>query len=280
MDNFKKDDLTKFLIDKDFRNNFRLLKEQIIKLRELGRDSLDPEGKDRKKKIYIKDSEIINYIYRYIIDKNSLFYKSIYKRIKAEKEEEKQLHPDGMYSKLIQMLDDNNKDGKRRREFSIYSRKNREYSEDKQNPSAANSKKLFKKKKAQKNQDLDFISQDEKKLLLLGEINLTNEIRYQISIANDKESKEKFKTLLNKIESLRHLSGDEYVKSLKQNFTMFKDEAEEILKAKEIEERLNGFIDDLNYQRNNLKDKHKYITSLMYIKDNKFLSYFENEVSE
>ena len=85
---------------------------------------------------------------------------------------------------------------------------------------------------------------------------------------------------MNKIESLRRLSGDEYVKSLKQNFSMFKDEADEILKAKEIEERLNGFINDLNYQRNNLKDKHKYIMSLMYIKDNKFLSYFEKEASE
>ena len=127
---------------------------------------------------------------------------------------------------------------------------------------------------------MEYISQDEKKLLILGEINLTNEIRYQISISNDKESKEKFKNLLNKIESLRRLSGDEYVKSLKQNFSMFKDEADEILKAKEIEERLNGFINDLNYQRNNLKDKHKYIMSSMFIKDNKFLSYFEKEASE
>ena len=279
MDNFKKDDLTKFLIDKDFRNNFRLLKEQIIKLRELGRDSLDPEGKDKRKKIYIRDSEIINYIYRYIKDENSLFYKSIYKRIKTEKEEEKHLNPDGIYTKLSQMLKENNKDGKKRREFSIYSKRGREFSEDKPLPSRINSKQLNnKKKKTQK--DLEFISQDEKKLLILGEINLTNEIRYQISIASDKESKEKFKNLLNKIESLRNLTGDEYVKSLKKKFSMFKDEAEEILKAKEIEERLNGFIDDLNYQRNNLKDKHKYIMSLMYIKDNKFLSYFENEVSE
>jgi Spy/CpxP family protein refolding chaperone len=53
---------------------------------------------------------------------------------------------------------------------------------------------------------LEFISYDEKKKLILGEINLTNEIRYQISIANDKESKEKFKKLLNKIEALRNLS--------------------------------------------------------------------------
>ena len=277
IENFKKEDLIKLLIDKDFRNSFRLLKEQIIKLRELDRDALDPEGKDKKKKIYIKDSEMINYIYRYIKDKTSLFYKSIYKRIKKEQEEERQLHREGNYDKLVEMLRQSAKEEKKKRNFSLYSQRRRDYSED--SPTRRqNSKKFKKKKKIIK--DLEFISQDEKKLLLLGEINLTNEIRYQISISNDRESKEKFKNLLNKIESLRNLTGDEYVKSLKKNFTMFKDEADEILKAKEIEERLNGFIDDLNYQRNNLKDKHKFIMSSMFIKDNKFLSYFENELSE
>ena len=278
IENFKKDDLTKFLIEKDFRNTFRLLKEQIIKLRELVRDSLDPEGKDKKKKIYIRDSEMINYIYRYIKDKNSLFYKSIYKRIKTEKEEEENnLNSGGNYLKIVDMLSKSYREGKKKKEFSIYAKRSRDYSEDKPHPRPS-PKKVFKKKKTHR--DLEVISQDEKKLLILGEINLTNEIRYQISIANDKESKEKFKNLLNKIESLRLLSGDEYVKSLKENFTMFKEEAEEILKAKEIEERLNGFIDDLNYQRNNLKDKHRYIMSLMNIKDNKFLSSFENDVSD
>ena len=277
IDNFKKEDLIKFLIDKDFRNNFRLLKEQIIKLRELDRDALDPEGKDKKKKIYIKDTEMINYIYRYIKDKNSLFYKSIYKRIKKEQEEKRQLNREGNYDKLVEMLKQSTKEEKKKRNFSLYSQRRREYSED--SPTRSSNSKKFKKKKGV-TKDLEFISQDEKKLLLLGEINLTNEIRYQISISNDRESKEKFKNLLNKIESLRSLTGDEYVKSLKKNFLMFKDEADEILKAKEIEERLNGFIDDLNYQRNNLKDKHKFIMSSMFIKDNKFLSSFENELSE
>ena len=248
IERFKKEDLIKFLIDKVFRNNFRLLKEQIIKLRELVRDSLDPEGKDKKKKIYIKDLEIINYIYRYKME--------------------------GNYNKLIEMLKNSYVEGRKKNNFSLFSQRKREYSEDK--TKNKNTTKKFKKRKAHK--DLEYISQDEKKLLLLNEINLTNEIRYQISISNDKESKEKFKNLLNKIESLRKLSGDEYVKSLKENFLMFKDEAEEILNAKDIEERLNGFIDDLNFQRNNLKDKHRYIMSSMLIKDNKFLSIFDNEV--
>ena len=278
MDDFKKDDLIKYLVDKDFRNTFRQLKEQTVKLRELVRDSLDPEGKDKKKRIYIRDIEMINYIYRYTQDKNSLFYKTIYKRIKKEREEGERLDSSSNYYKLFRSLKESEKGGKKRREFSIYAKRSRDFSEDKYHHSRSGSKKFVKKKRVQR--DLEFISQDEKKLLILNEINLTNEIRYQISISNDKESKEKFKNLLNKIESLRRLSGDEYVKSLKQNFSMFKDEADEILKAKEIEERLNGFINDLNYQRNNLKDKHKYIMASMYIKDNKFLSYFEKEASE
>ena len=279
IENFKKEDLTKLLIDKDFRNTFRLLKEQIIRQRELVRDSLDPEGKDKKKKIYIKDMEIINYLYKYITDKNSLFYKSIYKRIKKEqKEEEEKLNKENNYEKMFDMLKKSSKDEIKSRQYSLYTRNRKGYAEDNNKKRKFESKKFLKKKINRV--DLEFISQDEKKRLIMGEINLTNEIRYQISISHDKESKEKFKNLLNKIESLRNLSGDEYVKSLKKNFLMFKDEAEDILKAKEIEERLNGFINDLNDQRNNLKDKQRFIMSLLLIKDNKFLSSFENEVSE
>ena len=279
IENFKKEDLTKLLIDKDFRNTFRLLKEQIIRQRELVRDSLDPEGKKKKKKIYIKDMEIINYLYKYITDKNSLFYKSIYKRIKKEqKEEEEKLNKENNYEKMFDMLKKSSKDEIKSRQYSLYTRNRKGYAEDNNKKRKFESKKFLKKKINRV--DLEFISQDEKKRLIMGEINLTNEIRYQISISHDKESKEKFKNLLNKIESLRNLSGDEYVKSLKKNFLMFKDEAEDILKAKEIEERLNGFINDLNDQRNNLKDKQRFIMSLLLIKDNKFLSSFENEVSE
>ena len=87
-----------------------------------------------------------------------------------------------------------------------------DYAEDKSSNMRKSQKKFVKKKRLQSDET---ITQLEKKMLLLNEINLTNEIRYQISISNDKESKEKFKNLLNKIESLRNLTGDDYVKSLK-----------------------------------------------------------------
>ena len=115
---------------------------------------------------------------------------------------------------------------------------------------------------------------------MLNEINLTNELKYQISIANDKESREKFKNLLNKIEALKSLDSNEYVKILKKNYDMYKEEVNEIIKAKEIEDRLNGFVDCLNYQRNNLKYKHKYNMSLLNVKDNKFCSTLENNINE
>ena len=77
---------------------------------------------------------------------------------------------------------------------------------------------------------------------------------------------------------MRSLDSNEFAKSFKENYDMYKDEAMEILKAKEIEERLNVFIDSLNYERSILKEKHKYIMSLLCIKDNKFLSILEKRL--
>ena len=171
IENFKKEDLTKLLIDKDFRNTFRLLKEQIIRQRELVRDSLDPEGKDKKKKIYIKDMEIINYLYKYITDKNSLFYKSIYKRIKKEqKEEEEKLNKENNYEKMFDMLKKSSKDEVKSRQFSLYTRNRKGYAEDNNKKRKIESKKFFKKKINRI--DLEFISQDEKKKLILINLEL------------------------------------------------------------------------------------------------------------
>ena len=275
---FTKSDLIKYLINDDFRFNFEQLKEQIAKGRLLSYNSIYTNGIGEDKKIYIRDLEIINYLYRYIEDKDSIFYRAVYhpKNRKPREGEITQSYND----KLKKMLGQNgNEDFKKRKRFSVfYRRPTKNYLEDKYK---INKKKSEKKKKSHKqNAENEVITQSEKKLLMLNEINLTNELKYQISIANDKESREKFKNLLNKIEALRNLDSNEYVRSLKKNYEMYKEEVNEIIKAKEIEERLNGFIDSLNYQRNNLKDKHKYIMSSLYIKDNKFSSTLENNLNE
>jgi len=272
---FKKADLIKCLLNEEFKYNFRQLKDQIIKDRELAINSLLSNKKEDYKKVHVEDLEIINYLFHYIEDKNSLFYKAIYNPIRRKSVEIKDIED---YNKFNQILDGSKEEAlKKGRRFSIYQyHPQKIFDEDKE----YKTKKKFKIKKEKKGKNIhEFITENEKKLLLINEITLTNEIRYQISISNDKEIKEKFTNLLNKIESLRNLDSNEYVKSLKENYEMYKDEAMEILKAKEIEERLNGFIDSLNYERSNLKDKHKYIMSLLCIKDNKFLSILEKRLN-
>ena len=270
---FTKGDLIKYLINDEFRFNFQQLKEQIAKGRILSYNCLNPRGFGLDNKIFIKDLEIINYLYRYIEDKDSIFYKAIYH---PKKDKNKDELKDNNNEALNNMLDKNKNDElKKKRRYSVlYRRPTKEYSEDK----FKSPKKIKEKKKKPVNSD-EIITQSEKKLLILNEINLTNELKYQISISNDKESREKFKNLLNKIESLRNLDSNEYVKCLKRNYEMYKEEVNEIIKAKQIEDRLNGFLDCLNYQRNNLKDKHKYNMSLLNVKDNKFSSTFENNIN-
>ena len=271
---FSKGDLIKYLINQEFRYNFEQLKEQITKGRILSYNSIYTNGLGQDKKIFIKDLEIINYLYRYIEDKDSIFYKAIYRPKKR-----KTKISDSYNSKLNDMFDNKKMDSaKRKKRFSVFQRRTtKEFLEDKYK---VNKKKFEKKKKPNQTAENEIITQSEKKLIMLNEINLTNELKYQISKANDKESREKFKNLLNKIEALRNLDSNEYVKILKKNYDMYKEEVNEIIKAKEIEDRLNGFVDCLNYQRNNLKDKHKYITSLLLVKDNKFSSTLENNISD
>ena len=269
---FTKGDLIKYLINDEFKFNFQQLKEQISMGRRLTYSTLDPGFLRGEKKIFIKDLEIINYLFRYIEDKDSIFYRAVYNPKKHKNKKGNKVDNDN--EKINQMLTP--KKGRKKR-LSVYNRGlTKDYMEDKYKLS----KKKNEKKRKSSVAENEVITQSEKKLLIMNEINLTNEIKYQISISNDKESREKFKNLLNKIESLRNLDSNEYVKMLKKNYDMFKDEINEIIKAKEIEERLNGFVDNLNYQRNNLKDKHKYIMSLLFVKDNKFLSTFEKNLND
>ena len=282
--NFKKDfakvDLIKCLIDEEFKINFQQLKEQVIRDRELSIDLTISKEKDGYKKVEVDDMEIINYLYHYIKDKNSLFYKAIYN---PSRKKSIDIQLAQKYNKQLNIILDDSKEEatKKRRRFSIYQyHQQKKFVEDIEIKPPKKVKVKKEKKKGKEKNIHDFITESEKKLLLMNEMNLTNEIRYQISISNDKEIKEKFLNLLNKIEALRNLDNNEYIKALKENYEKYKDEALEIIKSKEIEERLNGFIDSLNYERNNLKDKHRYIMSLLCIKDNKFLSILEKNINE
>ncbi len=62
----------------------------------------------------------------------------------------------------------------------------------------------------------------------------------------------------------------EYIRSIKENFGNFKDEIEDIFRTKEIENRINGFITNLDKEINKVEIKRNFYENLLNIIDHKF----------
>lgn len=76
----------------------------------------------------------------------------------------------------------------------------------------------------------------------LNELNLNQEIKYQLTFQQSEESKEKFLELLHRIEELKKMDNDSYLKSLEDNYNTYKEEIEGLVEARQMEERINKFI--------------------------------------
>ena len=116
--------------------------------------------------------------------------------------------------------------------------------------------------------------QNEKNKLLVEEMNLINEIKFYMSTMDDPESQRKFENLLKQIENYRKLNDKEYIESIKQTFGSFKEEIEEIFRTKEIEDRINGFITNLDKDVNRVEIKRSFYESLLNIVDHRFKTIF------
>ena len=112
--------------------------------------------------------------------------------------------------------------------------------------------------------------QNEKNKLLVEEMNLINEIKFYMSTMDDPESQRKFENLLKQIENYRKLNDKEYIESIKQTFGSFKEEIEDIFRTKEIEDRINGFITNLDKDVNRVEIKRSFYESLLNIVDHRF----------
>ena len=121
------------------------------------------------------------------------------------------------------------------------------------------------------------MSNNEKNKLLLDEMNLINEIKYYISTMDDPESQRKFESLLKQIDSMRKLDTKEYIRQLKENFGILKNEIADIFRVKEIEDRINGFINNLDRDINRCEVKRNFYEGLINIVDHKFKSIIEND---
>ena len=87
--------------------------------------------------------------------------------------------------------------------------------------------------------------------------------------------RERFQKILAQIESYQNLSMAEYVEAIKHNYLLLKEEMNQVLNDKEMEERINGFVNNLDIERNILESKWNFLNDKINIKDNKFHSYME-----
>ena len=115
----------------------------------------------------------------------------------------------------------------------------------------------------------------EKLKIMVNEMALANELRFHIQETNNKELRERFQKILAQIESYQNLSMAEYVEAIKHNYLILKEEMNQVLNDKEMEERINGFITNLDIERNILESKWNFLNDKINIKDNKFHSYME-----
>ena len=105
-------------------------------------------------------------------------------------------------------------------------------------------------------------------------MNLINEIKFYMSTMDDPESQRKFENLLKQIENYRKLNDKEYIESIKKTFGSFKEEIEDIFRTKEIEDRINGFITNLDKDVNRVEVKRSFYESLINIVDHRFKTIF------
>ncbi len=115
----------------------------------------------------------------------------------------------------------------------------------------------------------------EKLKIMVNEMALANELRFHIQETNNKELRERFQKILAQIESYQNLSMAEYVEAIKHNYLLLKEEMNQVLNDKEMEERINGFVNNLDIERNILESKWNFLNDKINIKDNKFHSYME-----
>ena len=238
----------------------------------------------------VADEDIIDFYYRIFNDKTTPYHKvfsneeeylkntnwkdlsqfkyceSVSKLLENEQKKEKQ--------KLLKKLAEINK-----KMISDLKKQDLKYEEEARKRQMT----LIKKKKERKKSIEDRIKKglcyglfkdievDHKKAVI-NELTLTNELKYQIKMANDDESRERFKYLLDQIRQLKKLDVNSYINSILDNYNIYKGEINDLIKAKEMEERINKFKNNLCSQREKYISKRNIMNKKFCVKDCTFQS--------
>ena len=99
-----------------------------------------------------------------------------------------------------------------------------------------------------------------------NEIDISNKIRDLIKKFekndNGKEFNKKLQKLLDRLEAYRKLPEDKYIKYVKENYEFICQEVEKIERDRNMEYRINAFIDRLDLEREILDSQREFVTEL------------------
>ena len=269
---YEKSQLIELLSDKDIRKCVDYLKEKINEGRANSASSFlnDEIGP-------ATDEEVINYLFRCFTDKNSPYYKMIHDSDNDEENELKKFMERIRNNKSFNFLfiDSFERNVKKKSsnlnlEKSIGTKKE----ENRFKRKKPLQKKIVKKKNKIGSLNYDFFRDidEERKIAASNEVSLKNEIKYQIKITENDEGKQRFQILLQQIENLKKLDVNSYIKSIKDNYSFYKGEIRDLVEAREMEERLNIFAENLSLERIAGKYVRSKLKEKLKIKDNMFQS--------
>ena len=259
--------LIKFLLIKRYKKYINIMKLLTVKGRILsGLDDITI------KTIDVKQEEIIKYIYRLFSDESSPYYLLGESKIQNATNSSSAFlnkHNFGKLSKkkYTYMNEMRNQNSPKRKNI-IKEAKNKNL--------LSKLKKEYDDKLEQKNFHqfiYEEISPDKQKQnFFTQKINLTNELKYQIEITQNQEGKNRFKFLLDQIESLKNENVKDYINFLRDNYDYYKGEIKELIKAREKEERINNFLLDLFENRDIISKRKIILEEMLHLEDNKFES--------
>ena len=115
--------------------------------------------------------------------------------------------------------------------------------------------------------------ENEKLELMAKEISLSNELKQHMREIFNKQFRIRLQNILDKIESYQGLNTNDYVETFKNNYSLLKEEMEQVLRDKETEDRINGFMDNLDIERNIFEAKWNFCNEKISVMDNKFEIY-------
>ena len=256
-----KEILYNLLLNKNFKKGVDYLKNKLIQNEEV----INNLGILSFTKI-INEDNIINYLYDIFTDETSPYYVVFSNTEDYVKNADwNNISQYKNFDNIFKLLEIEEKKEKQRKlkKLALYNKKLSSEMKILQLKSEQNRmKKVFIKKKKIKNKNIDNqekkglcfnifkdIDEDDKKNAALKELSLTNELKYQIKMANDDESKERFKYLLQEIQRLKTFDMNEYISSIKEDYNHYRGEINDLVHAKEMEERINNFVESLSMQR-------------------------------